>query len=123
MSILHAVVLSNNHDSQIHNAARHPVELDMKQVRAVEARIELDLRIGAAFTRLMTMNLSKQIAELDGKMISYGMFLSCKNCISNVTYRSLSVPHTWICCRSIPTHKRLHIRGVLVHFRVNHTQR
>ncbi|TIC69335.1 prokaryotic type I DNA topoisomerase [Wallemia mellicola] len=58
--------------NQIHNAARHPVELDMKQVRAVEARIELDLRIGAAFTRLMTMNLSKQIAELDGKMISYG---------------------------------------------------
>ncbi|EIM22038.1 prokaryotic type I DNA topoisomerase [Wallemia mellicola CBS 633.66] len=51
--------------NQIHNAARHPAELDMKQVRAVEARIELDLRIGAAFTRLMTMNLSKQIAELD----------------------------------------------------------
>lgn len=78
MSALLSTLLSNNHDSQIHNAARHPVELDMKQVRAVEARIELDLRIGAAFTRLMTMNLSKQIAELDGKMISYGMFLSCK---------------------------------------------
>ena len=68
--------MSNNRDSQIHNAARHPVELDMKQVRAVEARIELDLRIGAAFTRLMTMNLSKQIAELDGKMISYGMYVA-----------------------------------------------
>ncbi|EOR02841.1 hypothetical protein E3P92_03141 [Wallemia ichthyophaga] len=58
--------------NQIHHAARNPVMLDMKQVRAVETRIELDLRIGAAFTRLMTLNLSKQVAELDGKLISYG---------------------------------------------------
>ncbi|KAF8907833.1 DNA topoisomerase [Gymnopilus junonius] len=60
---------------QIHNAAQHPVELDLRQVDAVEARILLDLKIGAAFTRLQTLTLQGVLpqAERDSKgVISYG---------------------------------------------------
>lgn len=39
---------------------------------AVEARIELDLRIGAAFTRLMTTYLKSKIPELAENLVSYG---------------------------------------------------
>ena len=34
--------------------------------------MELDLRIGAAFTRWMSLNLRNHVTELDGKIISYG---------------------------------------------------
>ncbi|KAJ6476019.1 prokaryotic type I DNA topoisomerase [Mycena vitilis] len=57
---------------QIHNAAQHPVELDQAQADAVEARIILDLRIGAAFTRMQTMTLQDSIAQIEGNMVSYG---------------------------------------------------
>jgi DNA topoisomerase-3 len=57
---------------QIHNAAQHPVELDQAQADAVEARIILDLRIGAAFTRMQTKTLQDAIAQVDGSIISYG---------------------------------------------------
>ena len=36
------------------------------------ARIELDLRIGAAFTRLQTLQLQTVVAALKEKVISYG---------------------------------------------------
>lgn len=62
---------------QIHNAAQHPVNLDLAQASAVEARILLDLRIGAAFTRLQTLTLQSQIGQLaDTGVISYGAFSS-----------------------------------------------
>lgn len=44
----------------------------MRQVNAVAARIELDLRTGAAFTRLQTMQLQSIVAVLAEKVISYG---------------------------------------------------
>lgn len=53
-------------------AARHPVDLDQRQVDAVAARIELDLRIGYAFTRFQTTNLQKLGGALENKMLSYG---------------------------------------------------
>ncbi|KAJ7693325.1 prokaryotic type I DNA topoisomerase [Mycena rosella] len=56
---------------QIHNAAQHPVELDQAQADAVEARIVLDLRIGAAFTRMQTKTLQDNIGQVEG-VISYG---------------------------------------------------
>ncbi len=58
---------------QIHNAAQHPVELDMRQSSAVETRILLDLRIGSAFTRMQTLNLQKRFEALKKEVISYGM--------------------------------------------------
>ncbi|KIL66374.1 hypothetical protein M378DRAFT_185976 [Amanita muscaria Koide BX008] len=58
---------------QIHYAAQNPVNLDQAQADAVEARTLLDLRIGAAFTRLQTLALKNQVAQLtEGGVISYG---------------------------------------------------
>ncbi|ORE01535.1 DNA topoisomerase [Rhizopus microsporus var. microsporus] len=57
----------------IHHAARNHVELDMKQVYAVNTRQELDLRIGAAFTRLQTKNLRNFFEQVGKKkLLSYG---------------------------------------------------
>lgn len=58
--------------SQIHRAATSPVELDLDAAYAVEARQQIDLRAGAAFTRLQTTVLGRCLAELDGMVISYG---------------------------------------------------
>ncbi|KAI9283352.1 DNA topoisomerase [Sporodiniella umbellata] len=57
----------------IHRAVRNHVSLDMRQVNAVNTRQELDLRIGAAFTRLQTMNLKNTFDQLGKKkVLSYG---------------------------------------------------
>ncbi|KAG7553551.1 hypothetical protein FFLO_03058 [Filobasidium floriforme] len=58
--------------AQIHRACQNPFELDVRQAEAVDARISLDLRLGAAFTRLQTMTLQQRVPDLDGKVISYG---------------------------------------------------
>ncbi|KAF8499652.1 DNA topoisomerase [Russula emetica] len=56
---------------QIHRAAQHPHELDYSQASAVDARIVLDLRIGAAFTRLQTLTLQRRFQQITG-VVSYG---------------------------------------------------
>ena len=56
---------------QIHHAAQHTVELDVRQVEAVNARIQLDLRIGAAFTRMQTKQLQTSLAQIS-EVVSYG---------------------------------------------------
>ncbi|EAU90946.2 hypothetical protein CC1G_02333 [Coprinopsis cinerea okayama7 len=56
---------------QIHRAAQHPVELDLRQADAVEARILLDLKIGAAFTRLQTLYLQNRFQQITS-VVSYG---------------------------------------------------
>ncbi|KAL4991050.1 DNA topoisomerase [Aspergillus falconensis] len=63
-----------NNTEKVHvlNAARSLIELDERQANAVAARIELDLRIGAAFTRLLTLQLQNLHATLTQKVISYG---------------------------------------------------
>ncbi|KAJ3011123.1 DNA topoisomerase [Thoreauomyces humboldtii] len=48
-------------------------ELDMRQAAAVEARSEMDLRIGAVFTRFQTLMLRAEVPEIgDKKIVSYG---------------------------------------------------
>eukprot|EP00842_Homolaphlyctis_polyrhiza_P006873 jgi/Hompol1/775/HPOL_002573-RA len=48
-------------------------ELDLRAAAAVDARTELDLRIGAVFTRFQTLRLQKRFHELeDKKVLSYG---------------------------------------------------
>lgn len=44
----------------------------MNQVHSVEARIALDLRIGAAFTRLQTLALQNRFGVLKENVVSYG---------------------------------------------------
>ena len=63
---------TNFRNSHVLRAAREPGELDDLQANAVAARIELDLRIGAAFTRLQTLQLQSLVSVLQEKVISYG---------------------------------------------------
>jgi hypothetical protein len=71
---------------QIHHAAQNPVALDYAQASAVEARIILDLRIGAAFTRMQTLTLRAQIGELkEASTISYGEQSACLCMIHELT--------------------------------------
>lgn len=69
--------------SQIHQACRQANDLDLRQADAVETRIALDLRIGAAFTRLMTMSLQTRIPEVSEQVVSYGELGSrTRHCVS-----------------------------------------
>lgn len=66
---------SNIERAHIISAAHNPVHLDQAQADAVESRIELDLRIGACFTRRLTLTLQPLLpASQDGKkqLVSYG---------------------------------------------------
>jgi DNA topoisomerase-3 len=56
----------------IQNAMRTLAEPNKLLSDAVQARTELDLRLGAAFTRLQTVALGNQFNDLAGKVISYG---------------------------------------------------
>lgn len=58
--------------SHIVQAAHSPIDMDERQVNAVAARIELDLRIGAAFTRLQSLQLQSLSDNLKNQTISYG---------------------------------------------------
>ena len=61
-----------NPASHVVQAANSPIDLDECQVNAVAARIELDLRIGAAFTRLQSLELQRLSEHLQNQIISYG---------------------------------------------------
>ncbi|KAI9703604.1 MAG: DNA topoisomerase [Candelina mexicana] len=63
---------SNIEYMHVLRAAKNPVDLDDRQANAVAARIELDLRIGASFTRLQTLSLQTLGPELQDRVISYG---------------------------------------------------
>ena len=62
--------------SHILEAARNLVQLDQGQVDAVSARIELDLRIGYAFTRFITNNLRPLGGPFVDLILSYGLITS-----------------------------------------------
>ncbi|KAI1478944.1 prokaryotic type I DNA topoisomerase [Daldinia eschscholtzii] len=63
---------SNIERAHILNAARNLIDLDHKQVNAVSSRIELDLRIGYAFTRFLTTNLRTLGGPFEKLVLSYG---------------------------------------------------
>ncbi|KAK8055466.1 DNA topoisomerase III, partial [Apiospora rasikravindrae] len=63
---------SNIERAHILHAARHLIMLDDRQVNAVAARIELDLRIGYALTRFLSNNLKSLGGPLANLVISYG---------------------------------------------------
>jgi DNA topoisomerase-3 len=68
-------IFLTHYSSHILRAAQQLIDLDDRQANAVAARIELDLRIGAAFTRLQTLQLQNLTTVLNEKTISYGMVL------------------------------------------------
>ncbi|KAI8811291.1 DNA topoisomerase [Cladochytrium replicatum] len=57
---------------EIKQAWDNLVMLDLLQAAAVNARQELDLRIGAAFTRFQTLHAQVRFVELAKKILSYG---------------------------------------------------
>ncbi|KKA28194.1 hypothetical protein TD95_003715 [Thielaviopsis punctulata] len=65
---------SNVEPTHIRQAAplRKLKPLDQRQVDAVDARIELDLRIGYAFSRFLCNTLKPMGPPLDDKILSYG---------------------------------------------------
>ncbi|PHH89100.1 hypothetical protein CDD83_6643 [Cordyceps sp. RAO-2017] len=63
---------SNVERAHVLSAARRLADLDEKQVNAVSARIELDLRIGYAFTRFMTNGLRPLGGPMEKLTLSYG---------------------------------------------------
>ncbi|KIW91083.1 uncharacterized protein Z519_07977 [Cladophialophora bantiana CBS 173.52] len=63
---------SNTERAHVVHAAHCPIDMDERQVSAVAARIELDLRIGAAFTRLQSLELQRLSDNLRDQTISYG---------------------------------------------------
>ncbi|SAM08471.1 hypothetical protein [Absidia glauca] len=77
----------------IHHAAQNPKTLDECTVQAVMTRRELDLRTGAAFTRLQTLNLRGYVRD-EKMVISYvDQYLRRENFVSeefwkiNVAYQ------------------------------------
>ncbi|ATY66435.1 DNA topoisomerase III [Cordyceps militaris] len=63
---------SNVERAHVLTAATRLINLDEKQVNAVAARMELDLRIGYAFTRFMTNNLRPLGGPMENLTLSYG---------------------------------------------------
>lgn len=58
--------------AEIHRAMQNPVQLDQRQVDAVDARMELDLRVGASFTRFQTLSFQDWFPDLKDGVVSYG---------------------------------------------------
>ncbi|KAK6461481.1 DNA topoisomerase [Scheffersomyces coipomensis] len=61
--------LERNH---VLRAANNPIKLDLKAVDAVSCRMEIDLRVGASFTRLLTEGLKSKSIIDKGDVASYG---------------------------------------------------
>jgi len=58
---------------EIDNALCNLVDVDIKQSEAVNARTEIDLRLGAAFTRFLTLHLRSRFGDFNDKsIVSFG---------------------------------------------------
>jgi DNA topoisomerase-3 len=57
---------------EVAKAVRTLRQIDMRMVQAVEARMEIDLRVGAAFTRFQSLLLQNKYSDLSNSVISYG---------------------------------------------------
>ena len=66
------LIIYINSGRHVIRAAKNPIDLDDRQVDAVAVRIELDLRIGYAFTRFQTTTLRALGGPLGDATISYG---------------------------------------------------
>lgn len=73
------------------NASQNLINLDHKQVNAVASRIELDLRIGYAFTRFLTTSLKTLGGPFQDLLLSYGApQTQCQSsCIHSHSFRFL----------------------------------
>jgi DNA topoisomerase-3 len=66
-------MIAANFVRHVTQAARNPVDLDERQVNAVAARMEIDLRTGAAFTRVLSMTIKPMVQHVQElTVVSYG---------------------------------------------------
>ncbi|KAJ4292332.1 DNA topoisomerase [Collariella sp. IMI 366227] len=94
---------SNVERAHILSAARRLVALDDRQVDAVSARIELDLRIGYAFTRFLTLNLRPLGGPMSQLTLSYDRYFRVKNFVPEAFWGikviherdGIKVPFNW----------------------------
>lgn len=93
---------------EINQACQNPHRLDKNLSDAVDFRIELDLRIGAALTRFQSLLLQPRFKDLDKQPVSYGIQYI-------IIYRALSVSNFRICRRSISKDTKFRHRKILVH--------
>lgn len=77
--------------------------MDDRQVTAVSARIELDLRLGAAFTRYQTLALREMGGDLADRVISYGQSSTPfdDQDLSSIVVRLMSIPNPRLRCGSL----------------------
>jgi len=59
-------------DRDIFRACRNPEQPNAQMRDAVDARMEVDLRLGAAFTRFQTLRYQKRYEEVAHTLLSYG---------------------------------------------------
>lgn len=70
---VHRAKFSDMTAASLHRALQNLIQPDERVSHAVDVRSELDLRIGAAFTRLQTLRLQKVFPEnIPGNIVSYG---------------------------------------------------
>lgn len=100
-------------------AAQNAINLDELQVNAVAARIELDLRIGYAFTRFNTLTLQTMGGDLSERVISYGATLTSfvwkRGRSFLILGRILPISHSGFRRRQIFQGQELCARAVLEH--------
>ena len=90
---------------EIYQACENLIQPDKNKSDAAEARSELDLRVGAAFTRCQTLFLQKKIADLKELVISYGrrkslpVDLQETGVVDSQIDRTLPISHAGICSR------------------------
>lgn len=91
--------------------------MDDRQVTAVSARIELDLRLGAAFTRYQTLTLREMGGDLADRLISYGQSSTPFNFYVRrlIVVRFVSIPDPGLRCRSIFPSQEFCTGNVLEH--------
>ena len=96
------VLIILSYQRHVIRAAHNPINLDERQVNAVSARIELDLRLGAAFTRFQTLTLKTLGGDLEDRVISYGLpfliFVPSSRSSMLIIYRIVSISHPWFRC-------------------------
>lgn len=78
-STLHRAIFSHIERRHILNAARNPQKLDMNSVNAVSTRIEIDLRAGVTFTRLLTDTMRSKVTAAMGPSATTGASSNNRN--------------------------------------------
>lgn len=65
-AVVYRAVFSHLERRHILQAARNPQRLDMRSVNAVGTRMEIDLRAGVTFTRLLTETMRNKVGQSNG---------------------------------------------------------